>query len=81
MAGWQQAFGHGARMFGLAFHPNTSDVIASASEDETVRVWSRDSSSAWQQVGSSHTANSRFSWTAMLYHLQQLVLLLQYSQT
>lgn len=48
---WQQAFGHGARIFGLAFHPACSDMIASASEDETVRVWRRESSTgAWQQV-------------------------------
>lgn len=48
---WQQAFGHGARIFGLAFQANSLDVVASASEDETVRVWSRDASGGgWQQV-------------------------------
>lgn len=51
MSSSQQAFGHGSRVFGLAFHPNSHDVIASASEDETVRVWGRDAGSGdWQQV-------------------------------
>jgi WD40 repeat protein len=51
MSSWQQAFGHGSRVFGLAFHPHSPNVIASASEDETVRVWGREASSGdWQQV-------------------------------
>lgn len=51
MSSWQQAFGHGSRVFGLAFHPHSPNMIASASEDETVRVWGRDAGSGdWQQV-------------------------------
>jgi WD40 repeat protein len=34
-----QAYGHGERIFDLAFHPSRSDIIASASEDLTARVW------------------------------------------
>jgi WD40 repeat protein len=52
MCAWSAPFGHSGRIFGLAFHPQRADVIASASEDETVRVWSRDSSGTWQQASS-----------------------------
>jgi WD40 repeat protein len=37
-----QAYGHGERIFDLAFHPSRSNIIASASEDLTARIWRRE---------------------------------------
>lgn len=46
-----EAFGHGARIFDLAFHPTLRNVIASASEDMTARIWSlQPGSDAYKQV-------------------------------
>jgi WD40 repeat protein len=46
------AWGHPARVFDLAFSPLSSDVVASASEDGTARVWRRsaDDPDLWKQV-------------------------------
>ena len=48
------AWGHPARVFDLAFSPRSSDVVASASEDGTARVWRRcaDDPYLWKQVRS-----------------------------
>jgi WD40 repeat protein len=35
------AAGHAARVFDLAFHPRDPDLLASASDDNSVRVWRR----------------------------------------
>jgi WD40 repeat protein len=53
MGPWHTGFGHAGRVFGLAFHPHNSAIVASASEDETVRVWQRSEApgAGWQQVG------------------------------
>lgn len=55
-----QAYGHGDRVFDLAFHPLNSDIIASASEDTSVRLWRRPGEGsggrAFKQVGLRHVA-------------------------
>lgn len=42
--GWAcaQAYGHEARIFDISFNPLDESIIASASEDEMVRVWRRE---------------------------------------
>ena len=51
LSGWQPSlvYGHHARVFGLAFHPTINGVLASAADDDTVRVW-RQGAGSWTQV-------------------------------
>ncbi|MEW5309286.1 MAG: hypothetical protein WDW38_001182 [Sanguina aurantia] len=44
-----QAYGHGSRIFHLEFSPLDSGLIASASEDQSVRIWKRNA-----ELGSFH---------------------------
>ena len=39
--GWRpfQAYGHAERVFDVRFHPTDSSIIASASEDCSIRIW------------------------------------------
>uniref|UniRef100_A0A383VFN3 Uncharacterized protein n=1 Tax=Tetradesmus obliquus TaxID=3088 RepID=A0A383VFN3_TETOB len=63
----ETCFGHTGRVFGLAYHPSSHQVLASASEDETVRVWSRSTpSGSWQQTSCcrGHSAEVlRVAWS------------------
>ena len=47
-----QAYGHSERIFDLAFHPTRANILASASEDLTARIWRlEDGSDVYKQVG------------------------------
>ncbi len=49
-----QAYGHGDRIFDLAFHPLREDMILSASEDTSVRLWRRaEGTDTYKQVGNT----------------------------
>ncbi|KAF6265708.1 WD40-repeat-containing domain protein [Scenedesmus sp. NREL 46B-D3] len=60
-------FGHTGRVFGLAYHPCSHQILASASEDETVRVWSKSTpTGSWQQASCcrGHTSEVlRVAWS------------------
>ena len=45
----EQAFGHAGRVFDLAWHP-TEPLLASASEDGSVRIWRAQTGGGWTQV-------------------------------
>jgi WD40 repeat protein len=48
------AYGHGSRVFDLAFHPKDPNLLASCSEDGSARVWRYLSRSGdWEQVRTS----------------------------
>lgn len=50
-----QAYGHRERIFDLAFCPTDSGLVASASEDCTVRLWRQEErGSACKQVRCAH---------------------------
>ncbi|WIA14514.1 hypothetical protein OEZ85_003033 [Tetradesmus obliquus] len=63
----ETCFGHTGRVFGLAYHPSSHQVLASASEDESVRLWSRSTpSGSWQQASCcrGHSAEVlRVAWS------------------
>jgi len=59
--------GHTARVFNVIFHPICPDIVASGSDDKTVRVWNRNPAyHGGREIRSllGHTANVR----ALLWH-------------
>ncbi|GLC52638.1 hypothetical protein PLESTB_000651900 [Pleodorina starrii] len=67
---WQlhQGYGHGERIFDVAFHPFSDDLVLTASEDSSVRMWRRpEGSTAYKQVRAflGHSAEAlRTCWSA-----------------
>ncbi|GLI70859.1 hypothetical protein VaNZ11_015876 [Volvox africanus] len=67
---WQlnQGYGHGERIFDISFHPLNDDLVLTASEDSSVRLWQRpDGSTGYKQVRAylGHSAEAlRASWSS-----------------
>jgi WD40 repeat protein len=60
--------GHPMRVFDLAFHPSDTNIIASCSDDDTVRVWQRQEAgdSSYEQVCPRVISSKQLSRGALL---------------
>ncbi|KXZ50573.1 hypothetical protein GPECTOR_16g748 [Gonium pectorale] len=63
-----QAYGHGERIFDVAFHPLNDDIVLTASEDTSVRMWRREEGSTMYKQARAFLGHAgevlRVAWSA-----------------